>query len=63
MSMVRSQKSIGAAVGATSGNAPYSDGVLLRSAFGIALLVISSVRHLLALQTLTRAYEELRKSF
>ncbi|MFM6403597.1 MAG: hypothetical protein ACKPGT_02685, partial [Microcystis sp.] len=28
---------IGAAVGATSGNAPYSDGVLLRSAFGIAL--------------------------
>jgi hypothetical protein len=55
MSMVRSQKSIGAAVGATLGNALYSDGVLLRSAFGIALLGISSVRHLLALQTLTRA--------
>ncbi|MCZ8358337.1 MAG: hypothetical protein O9350_10870 [Microcystis sp. LE19-388.1G] len=31
------QKSIGGAVGATLGNAPYSDCVLLRSAFGIAL--------------------------
>ncbi|MFM7880455.1 MAG: hypothetical protein ACKO8H_00835 [Microcystis panniformis] len=31
------QKSIGGAVGATLGNAPYSDSVLLRSAFGIAL--------------------------
>jgi len=38
--MVRSQKSIGAAVAARLGNAPYSDGVLLRSAFGIALLRI-----------------------
>ncbi|AKE64647.1 hypothetical protein MYAER_2303 [Microcystis aeruginosa NIES-2549] len=35
--MVRSPKSIGGAVGATLGNAAYSDGVLLRSAFGIPL--------------------------
>ncbi|GCA83812.1 hypothetical protein MiHa_01779 [Microcystis aeruginosa NIES-2522] len=35
--MVRSPKSIGGAVGARLGNAPYSDSVLLRSAFGIAL--------------------------
>ncbi len=35
--MVRSQKSIGAAVGATLGNAPYGDCVLLPSAFHIAL--------------------------
>ncbi|MBD2291432.1 hypothetical protein H6F92_22690 [Microcystis wesenbergii FACHB-1317] len=34
--MVRSQKSSGGAVGVRLGNAPYSDGVLLRSAFGIA---------------------------
>jgi len=37
MCMVRSPKSIGGAVGATLGNAPYKIGVLLRSAFGIAL--------------------------
>ena len=37
MCRVRSQKSIGGAVGATLGNAPYGDGVLLRSAFGITL--------------------------
>ncbi|MFM6409069.1 MAG: hypothetical protein ACKPGT_32210 [Microcystis sp.] len=35
--MVRSPKSIAGAVGATLGNAPYGDGVLLRSAFGIPL--------------------------
>lgn len=38
MCMVRSQKSTGGAAGARLGNAPYGDGVLLRSAFGIALL-------------------------
>ena len=37
MGMVRSPKSIAGAVGATLGNAPYGDCVLLRSAFGIAL--------------------------
>ena len=37
MGMVRSRKSIGGAVGATLGNAPYQIGDLLRSAFGIAL--------------------------
>ncbi|MFM6438371.1 MAG: hypothetical protein ACKPJP_17910 [Microcystis panniformis] len=37
MSKVRSPKSIGAVVGLASGNAPHIDGVLLRSAFGIAL--------------------------
>jgi hypothetical protein len=31
------QKSISGSVGATLGNAPYKIGVLLRSAFGIAL--------------------------
>ncbi|MFM7909109.1 MAG: hypothetical protein ACKPA9_29385 [Microcystis sp.] len=35
--MVRSLKSIAGAVGVTLGNAPYKIGVLLRSAFGIAL--------------------------
>ncbi|QHU83981.1 hypothetical protein D3800_11960 [Microcystis aeruginosa NIES-298] len=40
MCMVRSQKSISGAAGATLGNAPYGDGVLLRSAFGIALQLI-----------------------
>ncbi|MDY7047548.1 MAG: hypothetical protein RPG89_02720 [Microcystis panniformis WG22] len=35
--MVRSQKSIGGAVGSRLGNAPYKIGDLLRSAFGIAL--------------------------
>ncbi|MEY3556457.1 MAG: hypothetical protein RLZZ580_2514 [Cyanobacteriota bacterium] len=38
MCMVRSPKSITGAVGATLGNAPYGHGVLLRSAFGIALI-------------------------
>ena len=38
--MVRSQKSIGGAVKVALGNAPYSDGVLLRSAFGIALQLL-----------------------
>ncbi|CCH97924.1 MULTISPECIES: hypothetical protein [Microcystis] len=37
MCMVRSPKSSAGAVGATLGNAPYGDGDLLRSAFGIAL--------------------------
>ena len=37
LKMVRSQKSIGGAVGSRLGNAPYKLGVLLRSAFGIAL--------------------------
>ncbi|WP_353851686.1 hypothetical protein [Microcystis sp. LE19-84.1B] len=42
MSMVRSPKSISGAVGATLGNAPYKIGVLLRSAFGIALSRITT---------------------
>ena len=37
MCMVRSPKSIAGAVGVALGNAPYKIGVLLRSAFGIAL--------------------------
>ncbi|MBC1190590.1 hypothetical protein H0902_07085 [Microcystis aeruginosa BLCCF108] len=37
MCMVRSPKSSAGAVGAPFGNAPYGDGDLLRSAFGIAL--------------------------
>jgi len=40
MGMVRSPKSISGAVGATLGNAPYGDSVLLRSAFGIALMLL-----------------------
>ncbi|TRV41851.1 MAG: hypothetical protein EWV53_08835 [Microcystis panniformis Mp_MB_F_20051200_S9] len=44
MGMVRSPKSIAGAVGATLGNAPYGDSVLLRSAFGIALPSITSHR-------------------
>jgi hypothetical protein len=44
MCMVRSPKLIRGAVGLTLGNAPYSDGVLLRSAFGIAL-VLSNFFH------------------
>jgi hypothetical protein len=39
--MVRSPKSIAGAVRATSGNAAYKIGVLLRSAFGIALQIIN----------------------
>ncbi|MFM6558689.1 MAG: hypothetical protein ACKPH1_04510 [Microcystis panniformis] len=38
------QKSIGGAVGATLGNAPYKIGVLLRSAFGIALSQYSTLQ-------------------
>ncbi|MBD2287685.1 hypothetical protein H6F92_02105 [Microcystis wesenbergii FACHB-1317] len=37
--MVRSPKAIAAVVGLALGNAPYGDSVLLRSAFGIALLI------------------------
>jgi hypothetical protein len=40
MGMVRSQKSIGGAVGSRLGNTPYKIGVLLRSAFGIALNLV-----------------------
>ncbi|TRT75673.1 MAG: hypothetical protein EWV64_12535 [Microcystis flos-aquae Ma_QC_C_20070823_S18] len=42
MGMVRSLKSISGAVRATLGNAPYGDSVLLRSAFGIALMLLES---------------------
>jgi hypothetical protein len=35
------QKSIAGAVGVALGNAPYKIGVLLRSAFGIALQIIN----------------------
>ena len=42
MGMVRSLKSISGAVEVALGNAPYKIGDLLRSAFGIALMLLES---------------------